>query len=139
MLQFLFDTDHLTLYEYRHPLVTKRFAAQPADTVGVSAVTIEESLRGRLAFLSRAKNGAERVQRYDYLLRTLAILCQLPRVQFDQPSENQFQQLLTLKLHIGRQDQKIAAIALANTLTLVTRNRRDFGQIPGLILDDWSV
>jgi tRNA(fMet)-specific endonuclease VapC len=139
MLQFLFDTDHLTLYEYKHALVTQRFNAQPAGTVGISAVTIQESLRGRLALLASAKDGAARIQRYGYLLRTLEIICQLPPVTFDQPSEDQFQQLLTLKLRIGTQDLKIAAVALANHLTLVTRNRRDFGLVPGLVLDDWSV
>jgi tRNA(fMet)-specific endonuclease VapC len=34
---------------------------------------------------------------------------------------------------------KIAAVALANNIVLLTRNRRDFSRIPGLRIDDWSV
>lgn len=139
MLQFLFDTDHLTLFEYKHALVAQRYSMLVPGTVGVSAVTIHEALRGRLAYLAQARKGIERIQRYSYLLQTLDVIFQLVRVQFDQSSEDQFQRLLSLKLRIGSQDLKIAAAALANNLTLVTRNRRDFSRVPGLVLDDWSV
>ena len=39
---------------------------------------------------------------------------------------------------IGANDLMIAAIALANGLTLVTHNSREFGRIKGLALDDWE-
>jgi len=96
-------------------------------------------LRGRLSYLAQAKDGPARMQRYGFLLQTVGLLCPLPRISFDQASETQFQHLLSLKLRIGTQDTKIAAIALANNLTLLTRNRRDIGRVPGLVLDDWSV
>jgi tRNA(fMet)-specific endonuclease VapC len=35
-------------------------------------------------------------------------------------------------------DLKIAAIALAHTATLVTRNTRDFEKIAGLKIEDWT-
>jgi tRNA(fMet)-specific endonuclease VapC len=39
---------------------------------------------------------------------------------------------------IGAHDLLIAAIALANELTLVSHNLGEFGRVPGLRLEDWE-
>jgi tRNA(fMet)-specific endonuclease VapC len=137
MLRYLFDTDHLTLFQQGHALVGLRMALQPAGTVGISVVTIEESLRGRLARLARAGDGPTRLRHYALLAATVQLFSQFPIVPYDQAAEDWFQQHRPVR--IGTQDRKIAAIALANQLILVTRNRRDFARVTGLALDDWSV
>lgn len=38
---------------------------------------------------------------------------------------------------IGHCDQLIAGIALANKLTLITRNTREFSRVPGLLVENW--
>jgi tRNA(fMet)-specific endonuclease VapC len=137
MLQYLFDTDHLTLFQRGHVPLRRRLALQPPGAVGISVVAMEESLRGRLAQLARAGDGPTRIRDYALLAETIHVFLQFPIVSYEQPAEGWFQQLRTIR--IGTQDRKIGAIALANQLVLVTRNRRDFARIPGLTLEDWSV
>ena len=139
MLQFLLDTDHLTLMEHGHPPLKRHLVTQTQGSVGFTVLTAAESLRGRLSAIGRARNSAARLASWGYFLDSIRIFQQFPLVAFDQAAEKRFQQLLSLRLRIGTQDTMIAAIALANNLVLVTRNRRDFGRIPGLRIDDWSV
>lgn len=40
---------------------------------------------------------------------------------------------------IGAYDMQIAAIALANDLTLITHNTKEFGRIENLKIEDWEV
>lgn len=40
---------------------------------------------------------------------------------------------------IGANDLMIAAIAIANQATLVTRNTAEFQRVPGLLLEDWEL
>jgi tRNA(fMet)-specific endonuclease VapC len=139
MLQFLFDTDHLTLYQYQHPPLMQRLAFQPVDAVGICPINIEETMRGRLAVLARVLAGAKHVQAYAHLVAAEEMFRLFPLVPFDSSSESRFQQLRAARLRVGTLDLKIAAIALTNGLTVLTRNRSDFERVPGLALADWSV
>lgn len=47
-------------------------------------------------------------------------------------------QLAALGTPIGPYDLQIAAIALANNLTLVTHNTREFSRVEGLRIEDWE-
>jgi predicted nucleic acid-binding protein len=39
----------------------------------------------------------------------------------------------------GTNDLRIAAIVVNNAGTLITRNTKDFGKIPRLAIEDWSL
>jgi tRNA(fMet)-specific endonuclease VapC len=139
MPQFLFDTDHLTLYHHKHPPLMQRIALQPPDSVGICPINIEETMRGRLAVLGRTFTADKHVRAYAHLVASVQMFRLYPLVPFDNRSESEFQQLRAARLRVGTLGLKIAAIALTNDLTVLTRNRSDFGRVPGLALDDWSV
>jgi len=101
-------------------------------------VTVEEMLRGRLAILARRSEGEARVHAYTKLLETVRFCSTIPVVPFDMACEQQFQALRVMRLRVGSRDLRIAATALVHSVVLITRNRRDFEQVPGLMLDDWS-
>jgi len=50
----------------------------------------------------------------------------------------EFRKLQASRVRIGTMDLRIAAIAIANDATLLTRNLSDFGKVPGLRAEDWS-
>lgn len=41
------------------------------------------------------------------------------------------------RIRIGSMDRKIAAIAIANNALLLTANKRDYENIPGLRFENW--
>ena len=47
--------------------------------------------------------------------------------------------LVAKRVRIATMDLRIAAIALDQGLTLLTRNARDFSKVPGLIFEDWTI
>ena len=71
MPRYLFDTDHLTLYQHGHAQVARRLELRSPGEVGVSVVTVEETLRGRLATLARASDGLKRIAAYALLEQAL--------------------------------------------------------------------
>ena len=59
-------------------------------------------------------------------------------VGFDGKAANTFVQLKSQKIRIGTMDLKIAAITIANGAILISRNLRDFAQVPNLTVEDWT-
>ena len=70
------------------------------------------------------------------MTKTMRVLSDFHILTFSEAAIARYLSLLTLKLNVGRTDLKIAAIALEENATVITRNLRDFGRVPGLICEN---
>lgn len=48
MSLWVLDTDHVSLFQHRHPLVIRRVNAINSEDLGVTVITVEEQMRGWL-------------------------------------------------------------------------------------------
>lgn len=135
-LRWLLDTNVLSAVAARRPDATvEARLRQHAAEVAVPAPVWHELQFGWL----RMPAGARRDSVGRYLHDIVACLPLLP---YDEPAARLHAAHRAAAEHAGRPqpfvDGQIAAIAVARGLTLVTRNLKDFRDVPGLKVEDWS-
>ena len=135
------DTDILSFYQRNHPQVCEkiRLARRNNLTIKTTLVTAEEQYGGRLAQIRKAQNPDALIAAYDRLTATISLFSQLEILKYDRSADDYFRQFRQQGIRIGTQDLRIASIALAHSAIIVTRNHKDFGQVPGLTIEDWSL
>jgi tRNA(fMet)-specific endonuclease VapC len=138
MTLYIFDTDHLSLYGRNLPAIVDR-CQQNQVTLVTTIVNVEEQLRGRLGQLADAKDEEKRGLSHRWLAETVQLLSMFQVLPYDDRAQSFFKTFKAQRVKVGPQDLRIGSIALAQGGVVVTRNRRDFEQIPGLIVEDWSV
>ena len=119
--------------------IWQRIRVVPSDDLATTIVSFEEQTRGWLARIARATTVPRQIADYGELKELLQDYCNIAVLAYDAPSAAEYERLKQAKVRIGTMDLKIAAIALANNATLLTRNLSDFGKVPGLNVKDWSV
>lgn len=142
---FLLDTDSFSLFLRGTEPLRTRVLSTPPEQVFISAVTVEETLRGRLQVVAEEREKHARGRRnrlpdayrgLNRLLEDLRLFAVLP---YDERADACFQAIPSGVRRVGSQDCRIAAVALARGLTVVTANVRDFERIPGVRLEDWTL
>ncbi len=138
MSLYLLDTDHLSLYQRGSPSLKSKLDPATLNSVSTAIITAEELIRGRFAQIRAAATDDKLLQSYRLLHETLNLIRDIRLVAYDAKAHAFYQSLRQQKIRIGTQDLRIAAIALSVGGILVTRNAIDFGQIPGLLIEDWT-
>lgn len=131
---YLFDTDVLSnlLKRDPSPRLLRRLAEVPRAHQHTSAITV-----GELVY------GAFRTSRPEYFVERLEarVWSNVVILPFDHAAAHGYgrvrAELERIGRPIGEPDLRIAAIALANRLTIVTGNVRHFAHVPGLAVEDW--
>jgi tRNA(fMet)-specific endonuclease VapC len=138
---YLFDTDHLTLYQYTNPNLGERLRNLDyrVHQLVTTAINYQEQISGRFEQVRRAKKSAEIVSAYQLLQETIKFFEAWDIVPYVDQAENHFKAARKMGIRIGTMDLRIASIALSLDATVVTRNRKDFQQVPQLKFEDWSI
>jgi tRNA(fMet)-specific endonuclease VapC len=118
-----------------------RAAAVPLHEQAVPVIVIEAIMRGRFNIIRQAEGGRVSISlaRADELLedtftdfQRLHILSYTPQVE--SPDQEWRQQGIRLATH----DLQVAAIGVGHAAILISRNRRDFEPVPGLVTEFWE-
>jgi len=140
---YLLDSDHLTILWYDHgksyETLISRIADHSDDEFAVSIVTIEEQLRGWLAYVAKASAIEGAIKGYSKLREVIDRFREINVLDFDSAAAGVFIDLKSQGVRVGTMDLRIAAIAIANDLTLLTRNSIDFERVPNLRFKDWTI
>lgn len=134
---YIFDTDHISLYGRDFPAIVERVAFTRTPLI-TTLVTVEEQIRGRIKQLAETKTDATRSQAYEWLTETIRFLNAFEVLQYTEEAQQTFIRLRAERIRIGTNDLRIASIALAHGGIVLTRNRKDFAQVPYLTIEDWS-
>lgn len=136
MSLFVLDTDTLSLLWRGHNVLSARILQYPPHEIVATVVSFEEQVQGWISYIRRAKSLQQEIDGYTRLRQTAENFGRIGILDYTLAADNRFDVLVRMKLNIGRHDLRIAAIALENQATIVTRNVRDFTRIPGLSVED---
>jgi tRNA(fMet)-specific endonuclease VapC len=129
----------LTLLEEGHPAVSRRFLEQRPEDTAITVLSVEEQLSGWYTQIRKAKRPERLAWAYRRLTDAVGFLAHLRILTYNEQAIARYEQLRKAKVRIGRMDLRIAAVVLEHGAVLVTRNSRDFGKVPGLPIENWSV
>ena len=137
---YMFDTNVLSEHLKGNTRIVDRAAALGLeDAIAISNIAWFEIIRGRVSSLTTADAADQLLLAQSRLNRDLDGLDRFRIHDVSEAVARQFELLRTNKKikKIGRNDLLIACIALANKAVLVTRNVKDFANVPGLTLQNW--
>lgn len=138
----ILDTDHMSLLERGGGMaltLQMRLDPLPETEIATTIVTYEEQMRGWLSRAAQADTLVKTQAAYTRLISHIETFQNIIILPFDSAAAAEYDRLRQMRIRIGTMDMRIAAIALANNATLLTRNLGDFGKVPGLRAEDWSV
>ncbi len=124
-MKYLLDANSIiALLSGAYPSLMRRVAATEAGAIGVSIIAFAEvahgSSIGRPPELELLDNFIE----------------EIPLIPFDEAAARIY---ATIPFKRHSYDRLIAAQALSRSLTVISRNVRDFEDVPGLKIENWTV
>ena len=142
-MKYLLDTDHISFLQRRSSLEFSRLILRMSQYLiadfALSVISFHEQVIGAHSFINRAQTNSDLARGYALLIETLNGFAKAPVLPFDAEAIKIFDEMRRQKVCVATMDLRIAVIAIANNLLLLTRNTGDFSKVPNLITQDWTV
>jgi tRNA(fMet)-specific endonuclease VapC len=136
-----FDTDVLTEILLGTPAFVARVSTIGPANQAIPVIVVEELVRGRLSAIRQAEAGKPKwniEQAYELFEMTLQDVRRYRILPYTTQAHSLFEGWRQQKLRVATHDLRIAAICMAHSATLVSRNRKDYQRIPELSVDYWN-
>lgn len=138
---FLLDTNHISAWQRgegkQYDTLCNRLMDLSGDELFVSIVSFHELVNGWNAYMAKRPKSDFLVRAYFEFEQLLESFSNMNLLPFDRKAAEVYDELLRQKLRVGSMDLRIASIAIANQMTLLTQNTVDFERIQGLSIGDW--
>lgn len=138
---FILDTDHVSLLLQGNQSVSSR-ASQVYPDLAIAIVTVQEIFNGWIVKINNPAQSSNLVRLYTNLWTTMEFFKGVRILNFDAAAYTCYERLLRENKQLNKnrlqKDLRIAAIALSVNGVMVTRNQRDFSQVPSLVLENWT-
>lgn len=140
MSLWILDTDHISLFLAGNKSVIAQVGKHSND-VAITIITVQELLNGWNGKINDPKQADKLSFLYTKLWKTTNFFKAITVLNFDTDAEKCYVKLrqdykFLAKKRIAK-DLRIASIALTQNAIVVTRNEKDFAQIPGLTIENW--
>ena len=139
MNSWVLDIDTFSLFQDGNPKVVERCGAVARGPLAVTIISVEEQFLGWHTRRLRCKPTEELETVYQRFTALATFVGQVRVLPFTAVAIARFASLKALSLNVGKNDLRIAAIVMEAGDVVVTRNTRDFGRIPQLKVEDWTV
>ena len=141
---YLLDTNILSMiFRGSAPVALQARISQTLPTQRfICSVTIQEMMKGRLAQISKAEDPKFKLslwKQHELFVSTFQDLHTFQTLLYDEASDRVFAAMTDAQKRKGVSDCRIAACALSHGCVLVTQNTSDFMEIPGLVVEDWTI
>lgn len=137
----ILDTDHISFLQHsgseEGQKLALRLVASPDRDIVTTVVTVEEQMRGWLQVIARYRDPQQQSAYYDKLIEFIRFFSRWKILPFSEVAVQAFRDFQQARVRIATTDLKIAAISIASSATLLSRNLRDFQQVPGLQVENW--
>ncbi len=140
---YVLDSDHLSVLQRQSGTefenLSKRCSALNPTDFFLTIVSFHEQFNGWTKFIARAKDSRSLIRGYTELEGVIEGFARSQLLPFSTASAEVCDDLRKQRVRVGAMDLRIAAIVIANQMTLLTRNIVDFERVPNLAFEDWTI